>query len=102
MLLPHVMRYNAAARPAQMARIATLLGEEVAGLSDAEAADRAIAAVLQLNANIGIPARLSDVGVEASDVAGIAETTFGVKRILRVNPQEVTVEGITSMLESAM
>ncbi len=102
MLLPHVMQFNAAARPTQMTRLATLLGEDVAGLTDAEAAVGAIEAVKQLKSDIGIPARLSDVGVTPEDLPSMAETAFGVKRILRVNPVEVTVEGITSILEAAL
>ncbi len=102
LLLPHVMRFNSEARPRQMARIATLLGEDVSGLSDCEAAERAVAAVDALNADIGIPARLSDVGLSREDLSELAERAFGVKRILRVNPRKVTLEGVTSILESAL
>ncbi len=102
LLLPYVMRYNSSARPKQMAKIASLLGEDIGGLSDQEAAERGIAAIVKLKADIGIPARLSDVGVGAEDLPEMAEKAFGVKRILRVNPREVTLDGVKSILESAM
>src|SRR4051794_37497239 len=44
LLLPYVMRFNLPARRARFAAIAGLLGEEVAGLGEGEAAERGIAA----------------------------------------------------------
>ncbi|MEK6233521.1 MAG: iron-containing alcohol dehydrogenase, partial [Planctomycetales bacterium] len=102
LLLPWVMRFNSSARPKQMANIAALLGEDVTGLSDAQAAERAITAVERLNADVGIPARLSDVGVTSEHLPEMAEKTFGVKRILRVNPRQPSREDILSILESAL
>jgi alcohol dehydrogenase class IV len=102
LLLPYVMRLNSSARPRQMARIAALLGEDIAGLSDIDAANRAVAAVERLNADIGIPARMSEVGITAADLPEMAEKAFGVKRILRVNPVQVTLENVTAVLESAL
>ena len=43
LLLPYVMRYNLPARQREFARIAQLLGEDTAGLSEAQAAERAVA-----------------------------------------------------------
>src|SRR5207248_3974563 len=63
LLLPFVMRFNLPARIKQFARIAGLLGEEVSGLSEGEAAERAVAAVERLKVDIGIPQRLRDLGV---------------------------------------
>src|SRR5205823_1613539 len=42
LLLPYVMRYNLPARTREFARIAQLLGEDVAGLDEEAAANRAI------------------------------------------------------------
>jgi len=102
LLLPYAMRYNAPACLPRMARIAELLGEDVAGLDEETAAERAVTAVENLKAQIGIPAKLSDVGVQPDQIPGMAETAFTLKRILRVNPREVTEEALESIFNSAL
>src|SRR5439155_17146355 len=98
---PYVMRYNLPARVKEFAAIARLLGENVAGLSEAQAADRAIAAVESLRADIGIPGRLRDLGVQENQLHSFAEKAFGIKRILRVNPRPTTVQDLEAILRAA-
>src|SRR5207302_1080259 len=86
LLLPYVMRFNLSARRKEFAAIARLLGEDVAGLSEDRAAERAITAVERLRADIGIPQRLRDLGVREDQLRGFAEKAFTIQRILRVNP----------------
>jgi len=100
--LPYVMRFNKPARVAEMARIARLLGEPTAGLSDDEAADAAIAGIERLRKDIGIPERLGELGVRAEQLPALAEKAFTVKRILRVNPRSPTLEDMVSILRSAL
>ncbi len=102
LLLPYVMRFNAPARLDQMSRIAELLGENVAGLDAADAANRAVSAVERLKADIGIPVGMSEVGVTAEQLPDMAKAAFGVKRILRVNPRSVSQEDLESILQSAL
>jgi alcohol dehydrogenase class IV len=102
LLLPYVMRYNLPARRREFARIAQLLGEDVAGLDEEAAAERAISAVEKLRADVGIPTRLSELGVTEAQLPGLAEKAFAVKRILRVNPREVTVEALHDILRTAL
>jgi alcohol dehydrogenase class IV len=102
LLLPYVMRYNKSARAPQMARIARLLGEDTAGLSDDSAADVSIAAIERLRRDIGIPQRLADLGVRAEQIPALAEKAFTVKRILRVNPRYPTLDDMVSILHSAL
>ena len=64
------MRFNLPARLNEFARIAALLGEDVPGLSEEAAAERAMTAVERLRADIGIPERLRDIGVKRGAVAG--------------------------------
>jgi alcohol dehydrogenase class IV len=102
LLLPYAMRYNLPGREREFARIAELLGESTTGLSPAGAAEKAIAAVEKLRSDIGIPLRLSQLGVTESQLRPFAEKAFAVKRILRVNPREVTVEALEGILRSAL
>ncbi len=101
LLLPYVMRYNMPARTAAFARLAALLGEDTAGLSEAEAAGRAVTAVERLRADIGIPTRLRELGVNEAQLRPFAEKAFAVKRILRVNPRTPTVEDMEGILRAA-
>ena len=71
------------------------------GLSDEQAAERAIAAVERLRADIGIPTRLRDLGVKEAQLRPFAEKAFGIKRILRVNPRTVTVDDLEGILRAA-
>src|SRR4029077_2234346 len=48
LLLPYVMRFNMPARVRQFATVARLLGEDVRGLSEHEAAEAAVQAVERL------------------------------------------------------
>jgi alcohol dehydrogenase class IV len=102
LLLPYVMRFNLPVRRRRMARIAELLGENVSGLDDASAAERAIAAVERLKAEIAIPARMGEVGVRTEHLSGMAEKAFAVKRVLRVNPRSASQEELEAILRSAL
>lgn len=87
LLLPHVMRYNLAERKSRFARVAQLLGEDVAGLDEDAAAERAIAAVQSLLERLWLRTRLSELGVREEQVMDLAVKAFAIKRILRVNPR---------------
>jgi alcohol dehydrogenase class IV len=101
LLLPWVMRFNMPARQEAFANIARLLGEDVAGMKLEQAAERAIEAVDRLRGDIGIPKKLSEIGVRRDQLPALAEKAFGIKRILRVNPRPVTAKEIEGIYESA-
>jgi alcohol dehydrogenase len=101
LLLPYVMRFNLPARTNVFAGIARLLGEDVQGLSEQQAAERAVAAVAKLRTDIGIPDRLRDLGVREEQLRPFAEKAFGIKRILRVNPRRVSADDLEGILRSA-
>lgn len=101
LLLPFVMRFNLPERRHPFALLAPLLGANVQGMSESDAAEAAIGAVEQLRADIGIPLRLRDLGVNEAQLRPFAEKAFGIKRILRVNPRAVTVEDLEGILRAA-
>jgi alcohol dehydrogenase class IV len=101
LLLPFVMRFNLPARRREFATIARLLGEDVSGLDEQRAAERAVAAVERLRGDIGIPRRLRDLGVREEQLRPFAEKAFSIQRILRVNPRAVAVEDLEGILRSA-
>jgi alcohol dehydrogenase class IV len=101
LLLPFVMRFNLPARRREFAMIARLLGEDVAGLDEGQAAERAVIAVEKLRGDIGIPGRLRELGVRQEQLRSFAEKAFAVKRILRVNPRAVTADDLEGILKAA-
>lgn len=102
LLLPYVMRFNLPAKIKAFAEIATLLGENVTGSTERAAAEKAIAAVEKLRADIGIPQRLRDLGIKQDQLRGLAEKAAGIKRILRVNPRSANVDEIEGIFEQAL
>jgi alcohol dehydrogenase class IV len=102
LLLPYVMRFNMATRVKEFAQIANLLGENTAGLSVEEAAGRAVTAVEKLRSDVGIPARLRDLGVTEEQLRPFAEKAAGIRRILRVNPRPAPVDDIEAIYRTAL
>ncbi|MBB6713740.1 iron-containing alcohol dehydrogenase [Clostridium gasigenes] len=73
MLLPHVERYNLISNPAKFADIAEFMGENIAGLSVMEAAEKSIEAMFKLSKEIGIPSSLKEMGIKEEDFAYMAK-----------------------------
>jgi alcohol dehydrogenase class IV len=101
LLLPYVMRYNLPVRTAAFARIAELLGENIAGQSEAAAAERAIAAVERIRSQIGIPARLRELGVQREQLPLFAEKAFAIKRLMGTNPRQPAQADLLDILQQA-
>jgi alcohol dehydrogenase len=101
LLLPYVMRSNLPARTAELKRIAQLLGEDIAGLADVQAAERAIAAVERLRAAIGIPQRIRDLGGTREQLPLFAQKSFAIKRLMVLNGRTPTESDLLGILEAA-
>jgi alcohol dehydrogenase class IV len=101
LLLPFVMRYNLPVRKTAFANIAALLEENVSGLSEDAAAERAIAAVERIRAAIGIPQRLRDLGVVREQLPLFAEKAFAIKRLMNTNPRQPAMADLLEILEQA-
>jgi alcohol dehydrogenase class IV len=101
LFLPYVMDYNIPACPQRLATVARLLDEEVGGLSTWEAAERAVQAVQRLKAEIGIPMRLRELGVEEADLRPLAEATAQITRLLQANPRPLGADALEGILRQA-
>lgn len=101
LLLPYVMRYNLSLRIPEFARIARLLGEETAGLTDQQAAERAIAAVERLRREIGIPERIRDIGGRREQLPTFAGKAFAIKRLMLLNARQPSEADLLEILEAA-
>lgn len=71
-LLPHVEAFNAPVAAARLAEVARAMGAELGGLDEAAGAERCLAEIRKLAADVGIPAGLSQLGVKAEDIPTLA------------------------------
>ena len=84
LLLPHVMAYNRATdRGEEQAAVRHMLGYDTSETGDVVPGDP----VADLCRDVGIPARLRDLGVTEDMLPGFAEKAFALKRLMRVNPR---------------
>ncbi len=90
-ILPHVMRAFASIYPQQLARIAKVLGLHYS--DDTSAALVAADAVSKLIGELGLPQRLSDVGVNETELATIANSTPS---------RELSVEEVEQLLRTML
>jgi alcohol dehydrogenase class IV len=100
LLLPYVMRYNAAVRADEIGSVGLwLIHPDDVSKQEAVAryfeggVDEAIRQVEQLRKDIGIPTRLRDIGVTEDMLPGFAAKAFAIKRLMRVNPRMPQSEG---------
>lgn len=91
--LPHILRAHAGSADDKYARLAFAMGLP-AGADLAEAIE-------QLNADIGIPGKLSDIGVEASDGPGIVDYAL-TDLAHHGNPSEIDRAGYEAIFEAAL
>jgi len=99
-LLPYVMEWNLPACLQTYPAIAAALGEDVTGLSAEEASARAVAAVQRLSRDVGIPARLRDVGVTQAAIPALATDAMKSGNVL-VNPRQTSYDDIVHLFEEA-
>ena len=98
--LPHSLRYNMPACMEKLRTVAECLGEKTDGLSNQEAANKAIEVIERLSAEIGIPRRLSEVGVKQEMIKQLAADTM-LSGQLKVNPRPVALDDVIGILQAA-
>ncbi len=101
-LLPAVQDYNAKVVPERFVAIAAAMGEDVAGLAPQQAADKALAAIRKLSADIGIPAGLKDLkGFKESDIPTLSVNALKDACGL-TNPKQATQAEIEGIYKAAI
>jgi alcohol dehydrogenase len=88
--MPDGLAFIAPACQPQLRAIAAALGEDVAGLDDAAAADRALVAIRELMRDVGIPATLREYGLDpaAIDIPRLVKDAM-LSRNIATNPRPV-------------
>lgn len=101
LLLPYVMKYNANVAQEKMSKIATAFGIERGEMTTLEHAYAASNAVLELLKAIGLPTKLSEIGVKEEDIEEIAEKALPIERLVRNNPRVPDKESLIALLKEA-
>lgn len=102
MLLAPVMKFNASATGTKYRDLAHALGVKTAlKMGQAEYRKAAINAVVKLAKDVGIPSKLRELGVQASDLDFLAESALK-DACTPGNPQEVTKKKIIDIYKSIM
>ncbi|MDR0547751.1 MAG: iron-containing alcohol dehydrogenase [Dysgonamonadaceae bacterium] len=91
-LLPEVMKFNLPASPDKYMEIASALG--------ADSAEEGIDKIKKLSVACGIPQKLSEIGINQSDVEILADLAMKVTRLLVNNPREVSREDAITIYNS--
>lgn len=100
-LLPHVIRFNAAHAPARYRPLAAAAGIDSDRMPADELAELLAVRVRELADSVGVPRGLASMGVGEHNVAHLARTTMK-DACLATNPREVTQAEIEALLRSAM
>jgi alcohol dehydrogenase class IV len=98
MLLPYTMRFNAPVTGARLSRVADALDPRPQ--ADGSPAERAIAAVERVLAEVGLPARLRDVGVVDTVLAHVADHTMDDWALTRM-PRRASHDDLMDLLQTA-
>ena len=98
-LLPSVMKFNMPANIKRHAEVAIALGCEP-GKNDEETAQRGVDFIYRLAAAVGIPDKLTALGIPQTAVDGMAKAAMQVQRLLKNNPREVTEQDARDIYNS--
>ncbi len=98
-LLPSVMKFNMPANIKRHAEVAIALGCQL-GANDEETAQRGVDFIYQLADAVGIPKKLTDLGIPQTAVDGMAKAAMEVQRLLKNNPREVTEQDARDIYNS--
>ena len=93
------MKFNMPANIKRHAEVAIALGCEP-GHSDEETAQRGVDFIYQLAEAVGIPQKLTDLGIPQTAVDGMAKAAMQVQRLLKNNPREVTEQDAREIYNS--
>jgi len=98
--LPYVMKFNLLAIPERLADVAIAMGVEGEGLGARELAQLAIAEVIDLLMDLGLPTSLQEIGVPEGDIVKLADNMLKMTRLLEANPRRVGLEEARKIFEA--
>jgi alcohol dehydrogenase class IV len=101
LVLPHVLRFNAASAAAIYGEIAPLAFPELAEVEAASRAGAFAQKLADLSQRCGLPQRLRDVGIPESALPRLAADAMNQTRLLVNNPRPVTEADALAIYQAA-
>lgn len=101
LVLPHVMRFNMHHAEFLYAELADVVVPGK-GQSPTEKVSHLVTYLESLSREFGLPTKLSEVGIQQSDVEILAEDAMKQTRLLVNNPREVTYEDALQIYQAAL
>ncbi len=96
--LPYIMEYNAPVAKEKLAKVAREMGEDISGLTEEEAASKAVARVKNMLKKLELPTRLADLDVPEDALPELAEAMSKEKGYLARNPRKIEHEDAVEIL----
>jgi len=100
-VLPHAMKFMLPGAVSKYVDIAAALGEEVAGMSERAAAERAVAAVEQLSRDVNLPKGLAHYGVKEEALPQLSES-IAANFMVPLSPRIANAEDILEICKAAL
>lgn len=100
LLLPSVMQYNMESSLVKFGDVARAMGVDTAGMDTRQAAQAAVDAVRALAVRVGIPQRLSSLGVREEDLPRLAASALA-DVCTPGNPRDTSAEEILALYREA-
>jgi alcohol dehydrogenase class IV len=103
LLLPYALHRNYLGNFKKFTEIAVALGADVTGLSERDAAYEAVEMIFDLQEDVGVPTKLSELQhpVAEKDFEPIIEGTMAY-RMLAINPVKLNAQDVRGILEHAL
>jgi len=101
-LLPFMMEYNLAVAAGRFAKIARVMGRDVSGVAEADAALSAVEELREFRSGlvIDLAMRIGELGLEKDDLAEAAEVAIRFEDINSI-PRRASFENLMDILEKA-
>lgn len=100
-LLPYVCEYNWIGNPRKFADIGEAFGLDVRGLTVEDAAKAAVEHVKMMVREVGIPSKMSEIGITGVDLDWLTETSFN-DIYVETNPRRPSREDIRAIIRAAV
>jgi alcohol dehydrogenase len=100
-VLPYAMKFMLPGAISKYVDIAVALGEDVSGMSDRAAAEKAVEAVVQLSSDVDLPEGLSLYGAKEDDLPEFSES-IAENFMVPLSPRIAKAEDILKICRQAL
>ncbi|MDQ7095433.1 iron-containing alcohol dehydrogenase [Desulfosporosinus sp. PR] len=101
-IAPHVLEFNRTSTMTKFSVIAEAMGEKVDTLTLVEASKKAVSAMREILADLGVSTRLRDYNVSRESLSDMAELAVkSGSRLLQTNPRILSIEDAKDIYEKA-